>query len=105
LKPERPAADLASYYNSEHLILQAYVAKDPVAVAITPYALERMKQRDIENEDIVSVLAMPRSSHGRGKTPGRFEAVGETLRGRVRVVYERKSQDLAVIITAFRESE
>ena len=54
-----------------------------VVVIITAYALGRMRQRDIDQSEVLEVLAAPRSAHGSGKGPGRHEVAWETDRGRL----------------------
>ena len=64
-----------------------------------------MRQRDIDVSEVLQVLAINRSAHDRGKTAGRYEAAGKTLRGRVRVVYECPNNDIVLVITTYTESE
>jgi hypothetical protein len=64
-----------------------------------------MKQRDVDASEVLEALATPRSTHGRGKTSERYEVAGKTLRGRIRVVYERPTKDLVLVITTYPESE
>jgi hypothetical protein len=54
---------------------------------------------------MLEVLAQPRSTHGTGKTSGRYEVTGVTDRGRIRVVYERPARDVVLVITVYPESE
>lgn len=72
-------------------------------MVITPYAERRMRERDIDQEELLDALALPRDSHIQGKTPGRFEVAGDTGRGNLRVVYERPLADTVVIVTTYPE--
>ncbi len=97
--------DLEQYRRSEHLVLQGRLAARQVFVVITPYAQRRMHQRDINEEDILAALALPRNSHEQGKTEERHEVAGDTGRGVLRVVYERPLPDTVVVVTAYPEFE
>lgn len=77
----------------------------PVHVVITPYAQGRMKLRDVDETEVLETLALPRSSHGGGKTAGRFEAAGKTSRGPLRVIYEKPDPKVALVITTYPESD
>jgi hypothetical protein len=63
-----------------------------------------MKLRDIDKSEVLEGLALPRSSHGAGKTPGRFEVAGKTSRGQLRVVYEKPHPSIVLVITTYLES-
>jgi len=76
-----------------------------VEVVIPPYAQGRMKQRDIDESEVLEALALPRSSHGAGKTADRFEVAGKTNRGRLRVIYERPGLKVVLVITTYLESD
>jgi hypothetical protein len=76
----------------------------PVHVVITPYCQGRMKTRDIDESEVLEALALPRSSHGTGKTAGRLEAAGKTSRGMLRVIYERPDPKVVLVITTHLES-
>lgn len=88
-----------------HLVLAGCLGSEPVHVLISPYAQCRMKQRDIDALEVLEALALPRSSHGAGKTPGRFEAAGRTSRGRLRVIYKRPRPEVVLVITTHTESD
>jgi len=64
----------------------------------------RMRRRDIDPSEVLEVLAQPRGSHRRGKTEGRYEVAAVTDRGSVRVIYERPTPDIALVITTHTES-
>ena len=96
--------DLEQYRETGRLVLDGRLGAITVAVVITPYAQERMKRRDIDQSEVLETLANPRSSHGRGKTEGRYEVVARTDRGRVRVIYERPTPDVVLVITTHPES-
>ena len=74
-------------------------------MVIPSYALGRMRLRDIDQSEVLEVLAAPRSAHGRGRTPGRHEIAWSTDRGRIRVVYERPERGIIVVITTYPEPE
>jgi hypothetical protein len=94
---------LDQYLEAGHLVLDGFLASAPVSVVVPPYAQTRMRQRDIDEAELIAALASCRSSHGKGQTEGRFEAAATTDRGRVRVIYERPSIDIVVVITAYPE--
>jgi Domain of unknown function (DUF4258) len=98
-------ADLERYRGTGHLVLDGTLGGAPVHVVIPPYAQGRMKQRDIDESEVLETLALPRSSHGSGKTEGRFEAAGKTSRGHLRVVYEKPVARVVVVITTYLESD
>ena len=102
---EQASDPLYQYRTTGHLVLEGKLSAISVAVVITPYAQERMKQRDIDDSEVLEALASSRSSHGRGKTEGRYEVAGKTVRGRVRVIYERPTADIVLVITTHPESE
>ncbi len=64
-----------------------------------------MTLRDVEATEVLEVLAKPRSTHGAGRTRGRYEVAGATDRGRIRVVYERPARDVGLVIIGYPESE
>ena len=97
--------DLDQYRQTGRLLLDGCLGKESVHVVIPEYALGRMKLRDIDALEVLEALALPRSSHAAGKTPGRFEAAGKTSRGRLRVVYERPHPGVVLVITTYTESE
>lgn len=97
--------DLEQYRQSGHLVLDGALGSMPVHVVIPPYAQGRMKQRDIDESEVLEALALPRSSHGRGKAEGRFEVAGKTTRGRLRVIYERPAAEVVLVITPYMESD
>ena len=98
---------LERYRETGHLVLEGKLGATSVAVVITPYAQERMKRRDIDRSEVLEALANPRSSHGRGKTEGRYEVAAKTARGRVpvRVIYERPFDEIVLVITTYPESD
>lgn len=95
---------LKRYRETEHVVLEGTLATIPIHVVITPYAQGRMKTRDIDESELLEVLALPRSSHGRGKNEGRCEVAGKTFRGHLRVVYELPMPEIVLIITTHLES-
>ena len=97
--------DLEHYRETGHLVLDGYLGTMAIHLVIPPYAQGRMKQRDIDKSEVLEALALPRSSHGAGKTSGRFEVVGKTSRGQLRVVYERPHPTIAFVITTYLESD
>ena len=97
--------DLDAYRGSGHAVLSGRLGDEDVVVIIIAYALGRMRQRDIDQSEVLEVLAVPRSAHGSGKGPGRHEAAWETDRGRLRVVYERPEPGIVVVITTYPERE
>jgi hypothetical protein len=97
--------DLDQYRESGHLVLKGELGSIVVTVVITPYAQERMRRRDIDETEVLQALACSPSSHGRGKTQGRFEVAGMTDRGRVRVIYERPTRDIVLVITTHSEPD
>lgn len=97
--------DLEWYRRTGHLVLEGELGDDSVIVVITPYTQGRMTLRDVEDTEVLGVLAQPRSAHGTGKTSGRYEVAGVTDRGRIRVVYERPARDVVLVITVYPESE
>jgi hypothetical protein len=97
--------DLEQYRRSGHLVLDGTLGAAAVHVVIPPYAQGRMKQRDIDEGEVLEALALPRSSHGCGKTEGRFEVAGKTSRGHLRVIYEKPVPRVVVVITTYLESD
>lgn len=97
--------DLDWYRQTGHLVLEGKLGDDPVIVVITPYTQGRMTLRDVDDTEVLEVLAQPRSTHGGGKTRGRYEVAGVTDRGRIRVVYERPASGVVLVITVHPESE
>ena len=97
--------DLEQYRETGHEVLEGKLGAISVAVVITPYAQERMRRRDIDQSEVLEALAHPPSSHGRGKTEGRYEVAAMTGRGRVRVIYERPTPDIVLVITTHPESD
>ncbi len=96
---------LQAYRDAWHLVLDGELGTSSVTVVIPGHAQERMKQRDIDESEVLQALATHRSAHSRGKAAGRFEAVGSALRSRVRVIYERPSDDMVIVITTYTEPE
>lgn len=94
---------LAQYREADHLVLDGYLAATAVSVMVPSHAQARMKQRDIDESEVLAALSSCRSSHGKGKTEGRFEVAAMTDRGRVRVIYERPADDVVLVITAYSE--
>lgn len=88
---------------ADHLVLDGYLAATAVSIVVPSYAEARMKQRDIDESELLAALSSCRSSHGKGKTDGRFEVAAMTDRGRVRVIYERPADDVVIVITAYPE--
>jgi len=86
-------------------VLDGTLGLMPVHVAVPPYAQGRMKQRDIDESEVLEALALPRSSHGAGKMDGRFEVAGKTSRGRLRVIYEKPTPKIVLVITTHLESD
>jgi hypothetical protein len=97
--------DLDRYRKTGHLVLEGKLGDEPVIVVMTPYTQGRMTLRDVEPTEVLEVLAKPRSTHGTGRTSGRYEVEGATDRGRIRVVYERPARDVVLVITVYPESE
>ena len=97
--------DLEQYRRTGHLLLEGKLGDDPVIVVLTPYTQGRMTLRDVGDTEVLKVLAQPRSTHGTGRTSGRYEVAGATDRGRIRVVYERPARDVVLVITVYPESE
>ena len=97
--------DLEQYRQTGHLVLDGTLGSRPVHVVIPPHAQGRMKQRDIDKSEVLEALALPMSSHGGGKTDGRFEVAGKTSRGRLRVIYERPASNVVIVITTYLESD
>jgi hypothetical protein len=97
--------DLEHCRETGHLVLAGCLGATPVQVVIPPYAQRRMKLRDIDQSEVLDVLMLPRSSHGAGKSPSRFEAAGKTNRGQLRVIYERPDPKVALVITTYLESD
>jgi hypothetical protein len=97
--------NLEPYQETGHLVLEGTRGSIPVAVVITPYAQDRMRQRDIDETDVLQALEYPLSCHGRGQSAGRFEVAGMTDAGQIRVVYGRPHRDIVLVVTTHRESE
>jgi len=102
---EGEPVDLDRYRRTGHLVLEGKLGDDSVIVVITPYTQGRMTLRDVDATEALEVLAQPRSTHGTGRTSGRYEVAGVTDRGRIRVVYERPARDVVLVITVYPESE
>ena len=101
----RDPMNLDWYRDTGHLILDGKLGDDPVIVVITPYTQGRMTLRDIDDTEVLEVLARPRSTHGPGQTAGRYEVAGATDRGRLLVVYERPARGVVLVITVHQESD
>ncbi len=97
--------DLDRYRRTGHLVVEGKLGDDPVIVVITPHTQGRMTLRDVDVPEVLEVLAKPRSTHGTGRSRGRYEVAGVTDRGRIRVVYERPARDVVLVITVYPESE
>lgn len=97
--------DLDRYRRTGHLVLEGKLGDDSVTVVMTPYTQGRMTLRDVDATEVLEVLAQPRSTHGTGRTSGRYEVAGVTDRGRIRVVYEQPARDVVLVITVYPESE
>jgi hypothetical protein len=97
--------DLEACRERGHRILDGVLGAVPMTVVITPYAQRRMKRRDIDDAEILEALAHPPSSHGTGQSEQRYEVAGMTTRGRVRVIYERPTRGVVLVITAYPEAE
>jgi hypothetical protein len=97
--------DLEWYRQTGHLVLDGFLGSRRVHVAITSYAQGKMRRRDIDETEVLQALALPPSSHGRGKTEGRYEVAGPTDCGRIRVVYERPARELALVVTTHKEAD
>lgn len=97
--------DLERYRRTGHLVLEGELGDDPVTVVMTPYTQARMTLRDVDATEVLEVLAKPRSTHGTGRTSGRYEVAGVTDRGRIRVVYQRPARDVVLVITVYPELE
>jgi len=65
-------------------------------VELTEYALLRMRQRDILHEEVLVVLAAPRSQHRR-RMDGRWEGTRRIGRRSLLVVYRREGTKVIVI--------
>lgn len=98
-------ADLEPYRQAGHVVLLGFLGSRPVHVVITPYAQAKMRRRDIDETEVLQALALPPSSHARGKTKDRYEVAGPTDCGRIRVVYERPAREVALVITTHREAD
>lgn len=96
-------ADLDQYRQSGHLVLEGRISRRPVYVVITPYAQQRMLQREIHDHEILDTLATSQSSHVQGKEQGRREVVGDLVRGPIRIVYEEPTADIVLIVTTYPE--
>lgn len=98
--------DLDAYRSSGDAVLDGKLGDEAVVVVVILFhALGRMKQRDIDQAEVLEVLAAPRSAHGSGQGQGRHEAVWVTDRGRIRVVYEKPEPGIVVVITTYPEAE
>ena len=97
--------DLERYREAGHSVLEGTLGLAAVHVVIPPYAQTRMKQRDIDELEVLEALALPQSSHGRGQTEGRYEVAGKTSRGPLSVVYLRPMPDIVLVITTHLESD
>jgi hypothetical protein len=62
-----------------------------------------MTLRDIDVEEVGQILALPRSSHGRGKSAGHFEVSGAIGQRQLRVVYEKPARGVVKVITAYQD--
>jgi hypothetical protein len=97
--------DVERYRETGHLVLEGKLGSRSATVLITPYAQGRMRRRDIDGSEVLEALARPLSSHGRGKTEGRYEVAAMTERGRLRVIYERPTPEIVLVITTHQESD
>jgi hypothetical protein len=107
LNDDQPGSpvDLDHSRRTGHLVLAGHLGSLPITVVITLYAQGRMRRRDIDQAEVLQALASPPSSHGRGKTEGRYEVAAMTDRGRLRVIYERPSPEIVLVITTHPESD
>ena len=98
-----PASILEKFRRDGYLVRDGHLGAARVTVVATAYALDRMTLRDIDVEEVCQVLALPRSSHGRGKSAGRFEVSGAIGQRQLRVVYEKPAKGVVKVITAYQE--
>lgn len=68
----------------------------PRKARFSEYALLRMHQRDILEDEVLAVLERPPSAHRR-RPDGRSEVRGKLPHGLLFVVYRRRKRDLLVI--------
>ncbi|MGA2739315.1 MAG: hypothetical protein ABSG65_17980 [Bryobacteraceae bacterium] len=102
-----PASILEKFRGDGCLVRDGHLGAARVAVVATAYALDRMTLRDIDVtlrdidvEEVCQILALPRSSHGRGKSAGRFEVSGTIGKRQLRIVYEKPARGVVKVITA-----
>lgn len=67
----------------------------PRRVRFSDYALLRMHQRDILEEEVRAVLDRPASAH-RHRPDGRSQVQGRLTRGELLVIYRRRKRDRLV---------
>ena len=100
---EAEALGLAEYLRTGHLLLRGFLGSLPVTVAVTRYAQQKMERRDIIVEEILELLARPLSSHSPGQRENRFEVTYQIDRRLLHAIYDRKTKDFAVVVTAYQE--
>ncbi len=98
------SVDLERYRETGCLILEGKRAAAVVTAVILPHAQERMRAHDIDASEVLQALESPPSSHA-GRKDGRYEVAGMTDRGRLRVIYERPTPDIVLVITTYPEPD
>jgi hypothetical protein len=95
--------DLKHFRNTGHWVRDARLASTPVFVVFTPYVQRRMQEREIDEFEVLQVLALPRAQHCPDKEEGRYEVEGTAERGPLCVIYERPAVDIVLIVTTFAD--
>src|SRR5262245_10863622 len=104
MEPTRPAGpdfDLQAYEDEGCQIFAGYLGRMPVSIIVTPHAQRRMLERDVDDEELLSLLSLPESSHGRGTSASRREVAGAIDRRDLRAIYERPHKSIVKVITVF----
>lgn len=84
-------------------VLAGRLGGQDAAIVFTPYAQQRMRERDIDPEEVLDLLSRPLSSHERGQVAHRREVAAAIGPRRIRVVYERPTVSIVKVITAHQD--
>jgi hypothetical protein len=98
-----PDTDWSLYESGNYVFLEGKVAAVRVVVILDDHPQSRLRLRDIDEAELLQVLALPKSSHKGGRKLGRFEAAGRIESKDLRVVYKWVAECAIEIITAFWE--
>lgn len=98
-----PDADWPLYEAGGYVLLEGRLAGEQAVVILDDHPQSRLRLRNIDDAELLQVLALPKSSHKSGRKAGRFEVAGRIERRNLRVVYKWVAERAIEIITAFWE--